>query len=77
MIIGGLSTELYVDVANIDRYDCILGMPFLRKHGAVLDFGLNQLTLRNGHKADLDDNNVERRAVEYRPRVQRSVPRCD
>ncbi|KAI0027096.1 hypothetical protein K488DRAFT_6309, partial [Vararia minispora EC-137] len=28
----------YFDVVNVDRYDGILGVPFLRRHGFVLDF---------------------------------------
>jgi hypothetical protein len=36
--IGTRTTDEYFDVANIDFYDAILGMPFLRRHGIVLDF---------------------------------------
>ena len=28
----------YMDVVNIDRYDMIIGTPFMRKHGFMLDF---------------------------------------
>ena len=30
--------DAYLDVVNIDRYDMIVGIPFLRKHGFILDF---------------------------------------
>ena len=30
--------EEYFDIANIEHYDVILGTPFLRKMGIVLDF---------------------------------------
>ena len=30
--------DAYMDVVNIDRYDMIIGMPFMHKHGLVLDF---------------------------------------
>jgi hypothetical protein len=36
--IGSKTSEMYFDVANIDRYDCILGIPFLRERKAILDF---------------------------------------
>jgi Aspartyl protease len=34
----------YLDVVNIDRYDMIIGTPFMRKHGLVLDFDNDMLT---------------------------------
>ena len=36
--IFGICTEMYFDLINIDRYDAILGTPFLEKHGVCLDF---------------------------------------
>ena len=36
--IGGKVVEEYFDIANIEHYDTILGTPFLRKMGIVLDF---------------------------------------
>jgi hypothetical protein len=38
ILLGGKASQIYFDVANIDRYDCILGIPFLREHSAVIDF---------------------------------------
>lgn len=38
--------DAYLDVVNIDRYDMIIGTPFMRKHGLVLDFEKNTLTIR-------------------------------
>ena len=35
--IGCKVVEEYFDIANIERYDMILGTPFLRKMGIVLD----------------------------------------
>jgi hypothetical protein len=40
---GPIKTDHYFDVINIDRYDAILGTTFMRKHGIVLDFELNQV----------------------------------
>ena len=45
--IGALDAQLYFDVANIDRYDCILGIPFLR-HAAIVDFGRQILRIGRG-----------------------------
>ena len=36
--IGGRSHLSYVDVANFDRYDMIIGMPFMRKNNVLLNF---------------------------------------
>ncbi|KAF7969150.1 hypothetical protein HWV62_28242 [Athelia sp. TMB] len=33
-----IKAEMYFDLINIDRYDAILGTPFLEKHGVCLDF---------------------------------------
>ena len=30
--------DAYLDVVNIDRYDMIIGTPFMHKHRLVLDF---------------------------------------
>ncbi|KAH9474193.1 hypothetical protein JR316_0013508 [Psilocybe cubensis] len=36
--VGNLSTTTYLDIINIDRYDMIIGTPFMRKHKVMLDF---------------------------------------
>jgi hypothetical protein len=36
----------YMDVVNIDQYDMIVGIPFMRKHGFVLDFCQDLLFVR-------------------------------
>lgn len=38
----------YVDVVNIDRYDMIIGTPFMRRHKLVLDFSDDTLSAK-GH----------------------------
>jgi hypothetical protein len=38
--------DAYLDIVNIDRYDMIIGTPLMRKHGLVLDFGRDTLSLR-------------------------------
>ena len=43
----GLTTvKNYVDMANLEKYDCILGTPFLRKHGISLDFQFQEIVIR-------------------------------
>ena len=36
-------SKIYFDVANIDRYDCILGIPFLWERKTVLNFANQQI----------------------------------
>ena len=36
--LGRKVVEEYFDIANVEHYDAILGTPFLRKMGIVLDF---------------------------------------
>jgi hypothetical protein len=36
--IGGVKEDAYFDLVNIDRYDCIIGTPFMNAHGVCLDF---------------------------------------
>ena len=35
------SYPLYVDIANFNRYDMIIGTPFIRKHSVLVDFKKN------------------------------------
>ena len=36
--VGRNVVEEYFDIANVEHYDAILGTPFLRKMGIILDF---------------------------------------
>ena len=36
--IGSHSSKIYFNVANINHYDCILGIPFLQERKAILNF---------------------------------------
>lgn len=42
-----IENDAYLDVVNIDRYDMIIGTPFMRKHGLVLDFKRNILSVQD------------------------------
>ena len=59
---------MYVDVANFDRYDMIIGTPFMRKHGVKLDFVKNQVIIAGvatpAIKAKVPD--MDERARRYR-----------
>jgi hypothetical protein len=33
----------YLDIVNINRYNCILGTPFMHKHNIMLDFGISAI----------------------------------
>jgi hypothetical protein len=43
---GSTTAKNYLDIANLDKYDCILGTPFLRKHGISLDFEFQEIVIR-------------------------------
>ncbi|KAJ7258333.1 hypothetical protein C8J57DRAFT_999670, partial [Mycena rebaudengoi] len=40
---GGIKGHVYFDQVNLDRYDCIIGTPFLNRHGALVDFQKREL----------------------------------
>ncbi|KAF8144426.1 hypothetical protein K438DRAFT_1485104, partial [Mycena galopus ATCC 62051] len=39
----GIRGHVYFDQANLDRYDGVIGTPFMNKHGIVLDFGTREI----------------------------------
>ena len=43
----GISDDTYVDIANFDRYDMIIGTPFMHKNKVILDFE-NKQVIVNG-----------------------------
>jgi hypothetical protein len=66
----------YLDVVNIDRYDMIVGTPFMRKHGLVLDFARDALSARGDDihtlTAGQEDLMVAKRRT-WRPRAPAPV----
>jgi hypothetical protein len=45
--IAGNTSEEYFDVANIDYYDVIIGVPFLRRYQISLDFANGEIKVGN------------------------------
>ncbi|KAF7372409.1 Transposon Tf2-12 polyprotein [Mycena venus] len=45
---GGIKGYLYLDQVNLDRYDGIIGTPFMNKHGVILDFAKREIRFPNG-----------------------------
>jgi hypothetical protein len=45
VVIPGFEGLVYMDVANFDRYDVIIGTPFMRANGIVLDFARNEVVV--------------------------------
>ena len=42
---GGGVNDVYFDIVNIDRYNAIVGMHYMHKHGIVLDFEKGQVLI--------------------------------
>ncbi|KAG6881848.1 hypothetical protein C0995_000364, partial [Termitomyces sp. Mi166 len=42
---SGHPTKEYVDITNFDRYDMIIGMPYMRKNNVILDFVKNKVVI--------------------------------
>jgi hypothetical protein len=45
---GSLTTVEYMDIINIDRYDAILGIPYMSKHGIVLNLRARTIQFPDG-----------------------------
>ena len=70
-----VNTSHYFDIVNIDRYDVILGTVFMRKHGIVLDFELDQIrhceqVLPALHEGTDQYLQVHRQAMRYKDASQ-------
>jgi hypothetical protein len=62
----------YMDIVNIDHYDMIIGIPFMRKHGFVLDFDKDRLSIRGQALQPLTVGQEDLLMAKRRPRL---VPR--
>jgi len=47
---GQFFEKLYMDIVNFDRYDMIIGTPFLRKNKVILDF-IKNIVIINGKES--------------------------
>ncbi|KAJ7215174.1 hypothetical protein C8J57DRAFT_1096308 [Mycena rebaudengoi] len=45
---GGINGYVYFDQVNLDRYDTIIGTPFMNRHGVILDFGTREIQFPKG-----------------------------
>ncbi|KAF8133130.1 hypothetical protein K438DRAFT_1998233 [Mycena galopus ATCC 62051] len=45
---GGVRGHVYFDQVNLDRYDVVIGTPFMNKHGLILDFGTREIQFPRG-----------------------------
>ena len=73
MRIGAFDAQLYFDVANIDRYNCILGIPFLWQNAAIVDFGRQVLRIGRGDVLMIQDSET---VTVHATRVRRPVRGC-
>jgi len=53
---GTVETNHYFDVINIDRYDIILGMVFMKQHRIMLDFKKDQVRMRGKNLSTLHES---------------------
>ena len=77
MRIGAFDAQLYFDVANIDHYDCILGIPFLRQNAAIVDFGRQVLHIRRGDVPMIQDSETVDACTMRVRRLVRGRPQRD
>lgn len=68
---NGFRSNEFFDIVNLDRYDCVLGTPFLCKHNAVIDFGANTISINGTTIKGLSD---EEEAAYSKPKAKRLPP---
>jgi hypothetical protein len=68
--ICGVTNDVYFDLVNINRYDCIIGTPFMNTYGVCLDFG-NHTICMNGQEIKSLSLNEEQSFVDKK-KSQRS-----
>ncbi|QRV72049.1 Transposon Tf2-1 polyprotein [Ceratobasidium sp. AG-Ba] len=64
--IGPVKGTHYFDVVNIEKYDIIIGTPFMRRFGAAVDFSLDVINIKgthvpNGYRAEVPETSADRR----------------
>ncbi|KAF8143281.1 hypothetical protein K438DRAFT_1783871 [Mycena galopus ATCC 62051] len=63
---GGIRGHVYFDQVNLDRYDVVIGTPFMNKHGIILDFGTMEIRFPRGHSINTLSSLEEALLVETR-----------
>jgi hypothetical protein len=43
IVVANVRNTAYMDIANFDRFDMIIGTPWMRKHNVLLDFAVNHV----------------------------------
>ncbi|KAJ7478316.1 hypothetical protein FB451DRAFT_1032372 [Mycena latifolia] len=72
---GGVRGHLYLDQVNLDRYDGIIGTPFMNQHGIILDFAKREIKFPGGKFIPALSTLEEATILESRrPAAQRSSP---
>jgi hypothetical protein len=66
--------DAYLDVVNIDRYDMIIGTPFMHRNGLILDFGTDALTARGNHVPTLTSGQEDLMLAKKRATQVRAPP---
>jgi hypothetical protein len=51
--VGPVTRPVYFDIANIERYDVILGTLFMKQHRVALDFTNNEVVIGSHRLPDL------------------------
>jgi len=67
-----LQTVEYMDIINIDRYDAILGTPYMSKHGIILDLRQRTISFADGSKIKALDTEDE---AKYREGTNHQGPK--
>jgi hypothetical protein len=71
---GPINGPHYFDIVNIDRFDAIIGIGFMRKHGIMLDPSANAIIIR-GQAFPAFSEGEERTEIARRTTVRRTVDR--
>ena len=77
MWIGAFNTQLYFNIANINRYDCTLGISFLRQNAAIVDFGRQVLHIGRGDVPMIQDSETVTACTTQVRRLVRGRPQHD
>ncbi|KAH9851011.1 hypothetical protein C2E23DRAFT_733715, partial [Lenzites betulinus] len=64
---GPVTVDTYLDVVNLDRYDVVLGTPFMRRNSVLLDFGRSVVVCQGHDFAALSPQEEDAGARHGRP----------